>query len=157
MLIVYHIIGIIALFMLGFFSCSLLTIASQSDTPIVRSKPPEPSIDSLDRLIDAIGWVESKNVISAVGDDGEAVGILQIHKIMVDDVNRIVGYDKFGYQDRLNFTRSRQMCRIYLTHYCSDMSTRDKARCWNGGPTGYKKSCSVSYGTKVMNRMYSNL
>ena len=49
----------------------------------------------LELLIPVLIHVESGGDVNAIGDMGEAVGCLQIHEIMVDDVNRIAG--KFGY------------------------------------------------------------
>ena len=41
-------------------------------------------------LMDAIEQVESGGNANAVGDGGAAIGAFQIHKIYVDDVNRIM-------------------------------------------------------------------
>jgi len=40
------------------------------------------------RLIDALMHVESKGKVHAIGDNGRAVGCLQIHKGVIEDVNR---------------------------------------------------------------------
>lgn len=89
-------------------------------------------------LIKAIEQVESCGRIDAVGDNGKAVGCLQIHKIMVDDINRIVGKDKYTYQDRLNRQKSYEMAEIYFTHYCKNMTDDETIACWNAGPKGNK-------------------
>jgi len=123
------------------------------EVTIETVKTPEAPLDDLERLLDAIEWVESKCDWQAIGDDGNAVGSFQIWKIMVDDVNRILGKQVFKYNDRFSVYESRLMCRVYLRHYCEDMSYEDMARCWNGGPTGYKKSSTVDYGKKVIKRM----
>lgn len=46
------------------------------------------------RLLNALVWVESSRNEKAIGDNGKAVGLLQLHKIYVDDVNRILGIKK---------------------------------------------------------------
>ena len=54
---------------------------------------------------------------TAIGDNGNAVGCLQIWKIVVKDVNRIQKKQVFNDNDRLNREKSIEMCKIYLTHY----------------------------------------
>jgi len=110
------------------------------------------SVD-IELFIDALEVKESNRDTAAIGDGGRAVGILQIWKIMVDDVNRILGYDHYLYSDRLSRQKSREMCKIYLHHYCGAMSWHDMARCWNSGPTGYKKECSIGYANDVIDIM----
>jgi hypothetical protein len=114
-----------------------------------------------DRLIDAIEWVESGCDSSAVGDDGKAVGAFQIHKIYVDEVNRIIIKNKyriptFRYEDRLCNNMSRVMVYIYLSEF-GKHSLPDKleiaARIHNGGPQGYKKESTKAYWAKVKERL----
>ena len=100
-------------------------------------------------LLNAIEQVESGGRADAVGDSGSAVGAYQIWKICVDDINRIKGKKIYTYQDRLNKTKSRQMCEIYIDHYGKGMDDISKARIWNGGPRGYKLKSTVKYGNKV--------
>ncbi|MFA5381946.1 MAG: transglycosylase SLT domain-containing protein [Candidatus Micrarchaeia archaeon] len=107
---------------------------------------------NVERLLDAIAQVESGSRADAVGDSGNAVGILQIWPIMVKDVNRISGKD-FTLKDRCNKQKSYEMCRIYLNHYCKGMSDFNKSRCWNGGCYGHKKKATIPYAKKVMKAM----
>lgn len=104
---------------------------------------------SRDRLIEAIIQVESKGDPNAIGDGGKAVGILQIHKIMVDDVNRILGSTKYSYEDRRDPAKSREMFRVYTDHYTPEWDAETVARRWNAGPKGDKKDCSIPYWKKV--------
>ena len=141
------------------YALTLLILWAMSHTPPLEDvsikpvKATEVKQDGLERLLDAIEWVESKGVTDAVGDDGRAVGSFQIWKIMVDDVNRILKRQVFHYDDRFDRYQSRLMCRVYLRHYCDGMTDEDKARCWNGGPRGHKKNSTVNYGKKVIKRM----
>ena len=100
-------------------------------------------------LLQAIEYVESSGDCNAIGDGGAAVGCLQIHKIMVDDVNRILGADRFTYADRYHRGKSYAMARIYFGHYCKGKNDEYKARCWNGGPTGWKKKSTEKYWHKI--------
>ena len=143
-----------------------------------REKAPERS--DMDRLLDAIMWVESKGDAYALGDrdnlwNARAIGAYQIWKICVDDVNRIVAMhhvvspkQKFTYDDRFNPVLSRSMCRIYITHYGQDpyngeptphglMSQDERmARIWNGGPRGHLKAATLPYWKKVKAEMERN-
>ena len=124
-----------------------------------REKAPERS--DMERLLDAIMWVESKGDAYALGDrdnlwNARAIGAYQIWKICVDDVNRIVAMhhvvspkQKFTYDDRFNPVLSRSMCRIYITHYGSSGGPVKMARCWNGGPRGHLKPATLHYWFKV--------
>lgn len=108
-------------------------------------------IADLDTLWYAITTVESGRKKDAIGDDGKAVGIAQIHRILVDDVNRILGTKLYKYDDRLNPIKSREMFEIYMYHYAWDFleSYEKMARIWNGGPTGHNSTATISYWEKV--------
>ena len=114
-------------------------------------------------LLDAIAYVESNYNDSAVGDGGTAVGRYQLHRIYVDDVNRIAG-THYTYSDRYDPVKSRQMVIIYLTYY-GDLYTRTTgnvatnevlARIHNGGPYGYRKPATIRYWNKVNNKLKEN-
>lgn len=110
--------------------------------------PVAPPTTSLDKVIDAIIFVESSGRDDVIGDGGEAVGCLQIHRRMVRDVNRILGYKEFSYEDRKNRERSIEMMKIYIDHYNLE-SPEMIARCWNGGPNGHKKPATDAYWARV--------
>lgn len=86
-----------------------------------------------ERLLDALQTVESNG--NAIGDGGKAVGILQVHPCVVADVNRIHG--------------TRQIARLYLSHYCKTDSDEANARTWHGGPRGSKCKATIAYWRKV--------
>lgn len=72
-------------------------------------------------LIPAMIQVESGGIDYAKGDllDGEyrAIGCLQLWKIYVRDCNRIVGYNRWNYADRLSRKESIDMTEVYLDNY----------------------------------------
>jgi len=113
------------------------------------------------RLLDAIEQVESGGKADAVGDNGNAVGSFQIWKIYVDDVNRILGEDRYTYSDRLSPILSREMVKVYIRHYATEKrlkrepTLQDMARIHNGGGNGYKKECTKKYWIKVKRSMKS--
>lgn len=106
------------------------------------------------KFIDVICKVESNNGMYVVGDDGKAIGCLQIWKSVVDDVNKYSKV-KYTYGDRYDKDKSYQMFRLYVGHYATQKrlgrkpTNEDMARIWNGGPNGYKKIATVKYWNKV--------
>jgi hypothetical protein len=103
---------------------------------------------TLSNLISALIIVESSNNDLAVGDQGRAIGCLQIHKAVVLDVNRIIG-SHYKHSEMTNRAAARAVCQAYLTHYGKGATTEQLARRWNGGPTGDRKSATEAYWSKV--------
>lgn len=102
-----------------------------------------------ERLIDALVHVESKGEVHVIGDDGRAVGCLQIHKGVVDDVNRAYGL-AYTYDDRKCPMKSREICRRYLILHGGRHATNETyARIWNGGPRGHRKASTRGYWRRV--------
>lgn len=107
------------------------------------------SNDSLLRTARAVMWVESRGDLEAVGDGGAAVGVFQIHRIMVDDCNRIVGRQRWTYEDRRDPVKSLEMFCTYCRHYWPAGGPEQWARGWNGGPQGPRKASTLAYWHKV--------
>jgi len=103
---------------------------------------------NLTNLISALMLVESSNNDLAIGDQGRAIGCLQIHKAVVLDVNRITG-SHYRHQDMTNRVQARAVCQAYLIHYGRGATTEQLARRWNGGPTGDRKTATEAYWAKV--------
>jgi len=66
-------------------------------------------------LIAALCLVESGGDPQAVGDNGRAIGVLQIHEIMVDEANRLAGCQRWSYSDRSDAGQSRQMAYMVIS------------------------------------------
>lgn len=103
---------------------------------------------NLGPLIAALITVESNGNDMAIGDNGRAIGALQIHKAVVVDANRIAG-TSYTHQQMTNRIAARRVCEIYLKHYGKGCTTEQLARRWNGGPTGDRKSATITYWNKV--------
>lgn len=109
-------------------------------------------------LLAALIIIESGNNSNAVGDGGKAIGVLQIHPSVIYDVNKIAKTN-YSLDDRKDAEKSKQICTIYLTHYVTakrlghEPTAEDFARCWNGGPNGYKKAATDKYWAKVKREM----
>lgn len=110
---------------------------------------------NLTNLISALIAVESSGNDLAIGDQGRAIGPLQIHKAVVVDVNRITGAHH-RHQDMTNRAAARAVCEAYLTHYGRGATTEQLARRWNGGPTGDRKSTTKTYWIKVKKQINNN-
>jgi len=69
------------------------------------------------KLLPLLIAIESGGNPNAIGDGGLAVGILQIHPCVVEDVNRLLNHKTFDLEDRYDPAASITMCRIYLFHH----------------------------------------
>lgn len=103
---------------------------------------------NLHSLISALMIVESSGNDQAIGDNGRAIGPLQIHRSVVLDVNRITG-SNYRHSEMTNRVAARAVCQAYLEHYGRGKSLEEQARIWNGGPSGHKKAATVSYWRRV--------
>lgn len=92
----------------------------------------------------ALIWVESKGDSKAIGklDD---IGVLQIRPIIVEDCNRILGYERFTLTDRLDSLKSVEMFNIIQDHYNPQHDYHWALKIWN---------CHApqSYHRKVMDK-----
>lgn len=112
---------------------------------------------SFTSLLVALIAVESNGNPDAVGDGGKAIGILQIHAAVVEDVNRVYRTEYVWPRDAKNPTTAKQICELYLRYWMSHHSRKTgqsvsyemAARIWNGGPTGPTKSATLPYYRKV--------
>jgi len=97
-------------------------------------------------LLPILAQVESNNNPNATGDNGAAVGILQIWPIMVKDVNRISG-KAYTLQDRRSKAKSYEMATIYLKHY-GKPNAEYLCRLWNAGPDANRQPGTRKYWIK---------
>ena len=108
---------------------------------------------TLSNLISALIIVESSGNDLAIGDNGRAVGPLQIHRGVVQDVNRFTG-SHYQWQQMTNRAQARAVCAAYLTHYGKGKTTEEQARIWNAGPQGHKKKTATqAYWLKVQRNL----
>jgi len=117
-------------------------------------------------ILPLLAIMESGGDPNAIGDGGAARGILQIHPVMVREVNRIVGEDRYTLADRVDPNASCAMASVYLNYWgprrlrrAKGLSVEDQVvllgRLWNGGPNGHKKAATARYGRKLR-RLYHN-
>ena len=116
---------------------------STSSMGVVRSIP---------NLIEAIIYVESRGDIKAHNISEDAVGCLQIRPIMLREVNRLLGYNKYKLADRWNKAKSIEMFNVIKDH-TTNPTNEKLARNWNGGWNGYKKQSTLKYWHKVKQQL----
>ena len=114
-----------------------------------------------DLLLEAMIIVESNGNDSCIGDRNlgrPSVGCLQIRPIMVREVNRILRKQKikkkYTLNDRYSRKKSIEMFYIWRDYHHSEDSDEVIARCWNGGPKGWKKKSTKYYWVKVVKEKY---
>lgn len=101
-------------------------------------------------LSSAIRMVESSNRTGRiVGDGGAAIGPYQIHYSVWKDATEYDKSIKGTYQDCHKLDYSIRIFHAYLNRYARNQSDEHKARVWNGGPAGHKKSATIQYWNKV--------
>lgn len=145
------------------FGCIKPTEKVKERTIISVANTDDYNYSKWDTLVDAIIYVESRGNDSAVGDNGKAVGCLQIHPIMVREVNRLLAkYDiptTYTLEDRYSREKSIEMFNIVSEEYycCEDYTFEEYAeivaRRWNGGPRGDKKRSTIKYWNNVQKRI----
>lgn len=102
----------------------------------------------LSLVLAALCLVESGNNPKAVGDHGRAIGVLQIHREVVADVNRQY-HTKYSWpQDCKDPEKSRKICSLYLQMYGERKTPEQLARIWNGGPEGDHSKRTLQYAHK---------
>jgi hypothetical protein len=153
--IIYGLITLVGISVVAFINTSKET---QEDTKqnIVK-------VDTVKRdlLLEAMIVVESNGNDSCIGDRNlgrPSVGCLQIRPIMVREVNRILRKQKikkkYTLNDRYSRKKSIEMFYIWRDYHHSEDSDEVIARCWNGGPKGWKKKSTKYYWIKVVKERY---
>jgi hypothetical protein len=87
-------------------------------------------------ILMAIETGGERHPATAVGDNGKAIGVLQIHKSVVIDVNERYGTRYQWPADCKDPAKSKDIAVKYLTRYGKGKSPEALARIWNGGPEG---------------------
>jgi hypothetical protein len=103
-------------------------------------------------VLSALVQIESGARPNAIGDGGKAVGILQIHPVMVEEANRIHGAARWTPADRRDPQASLAMARTVLAwHYERGVRDPVELACrWNrpDGTAGaeYRKKAEREVG-----------
>ena len=109
-------------------------------------------VRSIPNLIDAIIYVESRGNEKAHNIKEDAVGCLQIRPIMLKEVNRLLGYNKYKLSNRWSKDKSIEMFNV-IKENTKNPTNEKLARNWNGGWNGYKKQSTLKYWYKVKKQL----
>ena len=104
----------------------------------------------------AVWQVETSGVDGAtIGDGGKARGPLQIHRGAWKDATEFDRTIGGTYEDVDRIEYAVRIFRAYCERYATErrigrrVTDIDRARIWNGGPNGFKKSATLKYAAKV--------
>lgn len=125
---------------------------------------------NINNLVEALVRMESGGKADAVGDSGKALGILQIHQIMVNEFNRISGKN-YKHLDMFDQIKSREVARTVLGFYSKHIekttnrkaTEKELAFIWNGGAASWRRVSSPIADNKQKNleaywsKVYKNL
>lgn len=105
-------------------------------------------------VINAIAQVESGGNPKAVSKSGTYVGLLQIAPICVSECNRIVGKNKFTYNDRYSKEKSIEMFIVFQEYHNPEGNMEKAIRLWNSGDKNCmkNKSKTEAYYRRVMSK-----
>jgi len=133
---------------------SRITLGEGGLTRFDTGSPPA-VYDWLDTLIGRIQQVESGSQNSECGsekipdgDDGRAVGPMQLHRCVVADVNRFYGTE-FTDDDRRDIEKSRLIAKLYISYWLNVHKEEICSRIWVGGPRGWRKKSTDAYWRKI--------
>ena len=102
--------------------------------------------DTIDAMIVAFAVQESNTTENAVSDCGKYVGCIQMSKIMVDEANRILGYDNFTHDDRFVWDSCARMFEIVQTYHNPTLDIDKAITIWNKGcPNSYRNNVKKVY------------
>lgn len=104
--------------------------------------------DDWDLFIKALILVESGDKNCAIGSKDD-VGVLQIRKVIVDDCNRILGYNKYTYEDRKDSLKSVEMFNVIQDYYNPEHDKHFALKLWNS-------HAPIAYHKKVFKKLKEN-
>ena len=126
---------------------------------IVKTVTPVEDTFEMTPLELAIWSVESDQRTGAIlGDNGNARGPLQIWRACWIDATQFDPSIGGTYEDCADLEYAVRIFRAYTARYATERrlgrtpTDIDKARIWNGGPNGDKKSATLGYAEKVRAR-----
>ncbi len=112
----------------------------------------------LTSIMSILKQVETNNDITAIGDNGNSYGILQIQDSVISDVNRVYGTN-YVHEDMFNEKASEEVFKLYLClgkeiflkKHCKFPTEEQLVRMWNGGIyKGYTYKQTNQYYTKYL-------
>ena len=136
---------------------SILLLASSLCAQAITLRELDAARANLRPFLDALAQVESSGKDDAVGDNGKAIGRMQIWEIYWKDA--MAKCPKIGgtYQDCTSKVYAERIVVAYLLRYAPNaVASKDwqtLARIHNGGPRGATKAATRGYWVKVRREM----
>ena len=97
------------------------------------------TFDRWNNFIQRIIEYETSQSKDLIGDSGLAIGVLQIHPVIIDEVNRI-SKKQFMYLDRWDKDKSIEIFNIYQDCYNPQHDLVLAGRLWNAGRKALNKN-----------------
>ena len=135
---------------------SLSLLAFISTQSMWYDKQPIIEPIAIDTLLNAVMAVESNFDTMAYNEKENAAGVLQIRPIMVREVNRLLGENKYTLKDRWSKAKSIEMFNVIRSHL-KGASNEEIARTWNGGYNGKNIPQTMQYWNKVKKYTQNNI
>ena len=138
---------------------ALLLLASSLCAQAITLRELDAARANLRPFLDALAQVESQGKDDAVGDNGKAIGRMQIWEIYWKDA--MAKCPKIGgeYKDCTQKVYAERIVTAYLLRYAkSAVESKDwqtLARIHNGGPKGATKAATRGYWVKVRKALAS--
>lgn len=119
-------------------------------------------LPSLSRIMEILKRVESKNTPNAISPRGNYIGVLQISKSCVKEVNTHYG-TSYRHRDALSVVISEDIfmkvmkrgIALFKSKYNKQPTEEQIVRMWNGGIySGYKKPTTKKYYAKYLKKKY---
>ena len=134
---------------------SISLLAFISTQSMWYDRPIEQPI-AIDTLLMAVMAVESNFDSMAYNSKENAAGVLQIRPIMVHEVNRLLGENKYTLKDRWSKAKSIEMFNVIRSHL-KGASDEHIARVWNGEYNGHNIPQTMQYWNKVKKYTLNNI
>jgi len=108
-------------------------------------------------ILEAIIQHESRGDVTAHNKVEDAVGILQIRRIYVDECNRILKKNKFRYEDRKDPNKSIEMFNIMMGYYAPDYDFDKVCMVHNAGGISERRFLITEGYRGEVNKIYQQL
>ncbi len=99
--------------------------------------------------------VESNNGRYLFNEIENAIGVSQIRPIMIEEVNQILGYNKYSHEQAWDSITSFNIFKDFQQHFNPEFDLERGSRLWNGGRSGMEKESTLSYYEKIL--IYENI
>jgi hypothetical protein len=124
-------------------------LSTFSQATLLRPADYAGQADWLDDLIERIWQQESSGRLNPPdGDDGKAVGPLQIHQEALTDVNQRFGLN-YALWDMRDIEKAKLVAKLYITMYLDNNLEEISARIFHYGPAGWRGKDVDGYCEKI--------